>query len=186
MEKIYMKTIFSYIFNRYSEGGHKTLELNGHVASFEIDYSGTTALITNKGTLTIQDSTDINKDGTGKGGITYNALNPDTEWYPDNPSYPYPRYANNTITNMGTLVIESGLIENTTSGGASYAVDNNSTERDVSLLVKGGKVVGRVNFAIRMYANSTTNNNIANVTGGVIEGIRAIWLQLPGSSGQEN
>lgn len=161
------------------------LELNGHTMSFTPDLSGTTELIKNYGKLTIQDYSDTKKDGTGNGVITNKALSPDTSWSDENPEHPFPFYANNTITNMGTLIIESGRIENTTEGGAAYAIDNNSGTSEANVTINGGQIIGTKNFAIRMFANSATHNNVVNVTGGVIEGTRAIWLQLPGSSGVE-
>lgn len=163
----------------------KTLELNGHVLSFMPDLSGTTELIKNEGVLTIQDSSDEKNDGSGTGVITNKALNPDDKWSDEDPEHPFPFYANNTITNKGQLTIESGLIENLTSSGAAYAIDNNSNTSDAVVSVKGGKIVSPRNFAIRMFANSTKHKNVVNVSGGVIEGIRAIWLQLPGASGEE-
>ncbi len=168
-----------------SKDTKKTLELNGHTISFKPDLSSTTELIKNNGTLTIQDRTDISKNGGGTGLITNKALNPDDDWSDEDPNHPFPSYANNTITNSGELIIESGLIENTTSGGAAYAIDNNSGNNHAIVNVKGGKVLATDNFALRMYANSTTYNNIVNVTGGILEGARAIWLHLPGSSGAE-
>lgn len=163
----------------------KTIELNGHTLSFMPDLAGTTELIKNEGTLTIQDSSDVNKDGSGTGVITNKALNPDDDWSDEDPNHPFPFYANNTITNMGELIVESGIIENATEGGAAYAIDNNSTISDAIVIVNGGKIVASKNFAVRLYANSKTFNNKINVLGGVLEGIRAIWLQLPGSAGDE-
>jgi hypothetical protein len=150
------------------------LDLAGHVLSGVFDNEGSSALITNHGTLTI-----IDTGGTGK--ITNQALNPDTEWEPG-----FPAYANNTITNHGQLTIEGGRIENTTSGGASYVIDNNSTISDAVVVVEGGYIVNpNNNFAIRQFANSTKNKNSVTINDGVVEGTRAVWIQLPGSSGQQ-
>ena len=154
-----------------------TLDLNGHIIAYEPDLEGTTALITNNGSLTIEDNS-LKK--TGK--ITNQALNPDTEW-----EQGFPAYANNTITNFGKLIIEGGRIENTTDGGASYAIDNNSTVRDAILIVNGGYIVNpNKNLAIRQFANSTTHKNTVTINDGVIEGTRAIWIQLPGTGGEKN
>lgn len=163
----------------------KIIELNGHTISFMPNLAGTTELIKNEGTLTIQDRTDENKDGSGSGVITNKALNPDDEWSDEDPNHPFPFYANNTITNMGELIVESGLIENATEGGAAYAIDNNSTISNAIVTINGGKILASKNFAVRLYANSKTYINKINVSGGVIEGVRAIWLQLPGSAGDE-
>lgn len=160
--------------------GHtKTFELNGHSLSFTAEAVGTTALITNYGTLTIQDSTDIERNGSGTGKVTGFAVSPDMQEIPS--------YASNTITNNGTLIVNSGTIENTTASGASFAIDNNSGTSKATLTINGGKVfkpVSAGSTVVRLFANSTTNENIVNVTGGVIEGRRPIWIQLPGSNGQ--
>jgi len=160
------------------KGKEKVLELNGHSLSFASNLSSATDLIKNEGTLTIKDCTDVNKDGTGKGLITNKALNPDK-------THEFPYYANNTISNFGNLIIESGYLENTTEGGASYVIDNLSTINNAILQINGGKIVSPKNFAVRLYANSTIYKNTVTITNGILEGIRAIWLQLPGSSGEK-
>lgn len=153
-----------------------TLDLAGYVLSGVLNNTGSSALITNNGELTI---TDTSADKTGK--ITNQALNPDTTWEPG-----FPAYANNTITNHGQLTIQGGRIENTTSGGASYVIDNNSTISDAVVVVEGGYIVNpNNNFAIRQFANSTKNKNSVTINDGVVEGTRAVWIQLPGSSGEE-
>ncbi|MBQ8563119.1 MAG: hypothetical protein IJ443_04430 [Firmicutes bacterium] len=144
-----------------------TLDLNGKTVSGITDNTGATAVIENKGTLTIQDSSE---EGTGK--ITSAVSNPDTTMDP------YPSFANNTVNNRGDLVVESGTIENTTVGGACYAIDNYSGG---SVTVNGGTVEGKANFAIRMFVNSTDANNAVTVNGGIVKGTRAIWIHLAGS-----
>ena len=162
------------------------LDLNGYVIFGISNVQGTSALILNKGNLKISDNTDVNKDGTGKGAITNIAYNPDTDWDPNNQPYEYPSYANNTITNSGSLVIESGFIESNTGAGACYSIDNNSSGGNAIITVNGGRIAHTDNnFAIRMFCNSTTNMNKIIVNGGEIVGTRAIWLQLPGNSSQE-
>ncbi|WP_026400290.1 bacterial Ig-like domain-containing protein [Acholeplasma equifetale] len=166
--------------------GHtKTFELNGHAIVFTANLTGATALITNRGNLTIQDATDINKDGSGTGLIANIALNPDTDWDPNDPNDPFPTYANNTITNLGVLTVESGRIENrtTASNAAAYVIDNNSGTADALVIINGGKIAHGYNFAIRQFANSATKLNKVTVNGGIVEGTRAVWLQLPGSTG---
>lgn len=160
----------------------KTLELNGHIVSFTTSYEGTTALITNLGTLIIQDNTDTNKDGFGKGVITNKALNPDDDWKDEDPNHPYPTYANNTITNKGTLIIESGRIENSTAGGATYPIDNNSTTSDAIVYIKGGGIMQPKDAAIRLYANSSQYKNEVHVLGGLIEGSRGIMIHAHGKA----
>ena len=153
-----------------------TLDLAGHVLSGVLENVGGSALITNRGSLTIEDSS-TNK--TGK--ITNQAENPDTEWEAG-----FPAYANNTITNSGELIINGGHIENTTNGGASYVIDNNSGNGNAIVKINGGYIVNpNNNHAIRQFANSTVNQNSVTINGGTVEGKRAVWIQLPGSSGQE-
>ena len=153
-----------------------TLDLAGHVISGVLDNVGASALIANNGSLTIEDTS---TEKTGK--ITNQAANPDRDWEAG-----YPAYANNTITNSGMLIINGGRIENTTDGGASYVIDNNSTVRDAVVVVNDGYVVNpNKNFAIRQYANSTVYQNSVTINGGIVEGTRAVWIQLPGSSGQK-
>ena len=82
------------------------LDLNGKQISMNSLNQTTSFLINNKGNLTIKDSSDINKDGTGDGKITFNSTNPDLNSVPS--------YASNTITNSGVIIFESGTIENTT------------------------------------------------------------------------
>lgn len=154
-----------------------TLDLAGYVISGVLENVGASALIANNGYLTIEDSS---TDKTGK--ITNQAKNPDNEWEAG-----FPAYANNTITNSGNLIINGGRIENTTDGrGASYVIDNNSGNRDAVVIVNKGHIINpNGNFAIRQFANSTVNKNSVTINGGIVEGTRAVWIQLPGSSGQE-
>ncbi len=148
-----------------------TLDLNGHILSGIYSEAKASALITNNGTLVIKDS-----GSTGK--LTSSAENPDTDWGEEG----FPTYANNTITNLGHLTLLSGTIECATSGGACYAVDNNSGSRPATLVVEGGTIIHTANnFAVRMFCNSTVHGNTVNISGGTLEGKRAIWIQLPGS-----
>ena len=146
-------------------GNTVTLDLSGKVISGVSSAAKSSAVIINDGTLTIKDS------GTG-GKITALAQNPDTS--------SVPAYANNTITNYGTLNIEGGTIENSTSDDARacYPIDNNSTKRNVVLNITGGTVTGR--GAIRQFANSATFTNTVNISGGTVTGRSyAIWVQNP-------
>lgn len=153
-------------------GREVVLELNGFVLSGVSSTSGASALITNNGTLTINDSS---AEKTGK--ITTQAENPDTQW-----TAGYPAYANNTITNCGTLTINGGRIENVTGEGFCIPIDNNSTNRDAILVVNGGEIVHpNGNVAVRQYANSDTHQNSVTVNDGLLEGVRAVWIHLPSS-----
>ena len=156
-------------------GQNIVLELNGKTISGNTDSSKTYALITNKGTLVIQDNTDTNKDGTGTGLITTYISNPDEG--------DVPGYASNTITNNGFLTVKSGKIVNNGSGYACYAIDNqtNGNLYNPILIIDGGRMqqMNEYTYAVRMFANSTTNVNKCEVNGGVIEGGYGLWLQTP-------
>ena len=135
------------------------LDLNGNVLSGILGQSGTTALITNRGTLTIKDSS-----VSGNGKITNTATNPD--------SGDSPGYASNTITNNGKLTIESGYIESATTGGyAAYTVDNqtNGNAYTPELTINGGKLYNKATDAVRMFLNSDTKLNKVVINGGVID-----------------
>lgn len=153
-------------------GKQVTLDLNGYTLSGVSSTAGSSALIQNNGDLTINDSSEAK---TGK--ITTQAENPDTEWEAG-----FPAYANNTITNCGTLTINGGRIENITGEGFCVPIDNNSGNRDAILVVNGGEIVHtNGNVAVRQFANSATYKNSVTVNDGLLEGKRAVWIQLPGS-----
>ena len=153
-------------------GKQVTLDLNGHTLSGVSSTAGSSALIQNNGDLTINDSSEAK---TGK--ITTQAEKPDTEWEAG-----FPAYANNTITNCGTLTINGGRIENITGEGFCVPIDNNSGNRDAILIVNGGEIVHtNGNVAVRQFANSATHKNSVTVNDGLLEGKRAVWIQLPGS-----
>jgi len=137
-----------------------TLDLNGKTISYTSDVAGE-AMITNKGDLTI--------DGDGKIVYTYTGA--------ADASYGKGNY---TISNGGTLTLNSGVVENATAAmsHASYAIDNNSTGAVATVTINDGKVLNTNNYAIRQFVNG--NKNVVNVNGGEITGTRAIWLQLPG------
>ncbi len=151
------------------------LELNGKTISGNTDSTSTYALITNRGTLTIQDNTDTNKNGTGSGLITTYITNPD--------GGDIPGYASNTITNTGTLTVKSGMIVNNGDGYACFAIDNQTNGANYTpvLNIEGGRMqqMNAYTYAVRMFCNSTTNFNTVNVSGGIIEGGYGLWLQSP-------
>ena len=157
-----------------ASGKNIVLELNGKVVSYNSPAGNTQALITNRGTLVIQDNTDTALNGTGTGLIGADYTNPDTGEIPG--------YASNTITNGGTLTVKSGKIVNTATGGAAcYVIDNNSTTNNAILNIEGGYVYRARSQAVRMFCNSTTYQNTLNISGGIVEGGYAgFWTQLPG------
>ncbi|MBR3870454.1 MAG: Ig-like domain-containing protein [Clostridia bacterium] len=149
-------------------GQEIVLDLNGYTISGGYTEAASSAVITNKGKLTVKDSSDAQ---TGK--ITSAALNPDLAAIPS--------YANNTITNSGEFILESGTIECMTDAGAAYAIDVAWHTNDASVTIKGGKVTA-VRCAIRVVAWSNAKDTL-NIEGGEITGgTRGIWIHLPGSN----
>jgi len=136
-----------------NSGKDVTLNLGGKTLSYKPDDKGTTALITNEGSLTIE----------GQGTITNKATNPDNDWSADNPNDPYPVYANNTISNKGILVVESGTIENKSEGSACYAIDGYAGS---TTTIKGGTITA-VKTTVRVFNWSSTKATL-NVMGGEI------------------
>ena len=128
-----------------ASGKSVTLDLNGNTIYQTSTSSSESHLMAVKsgGTLTI-------KNGT----LSFAATTPDTAWGGEGQP-PYPGYANNTITNQGTLIIENATIENKTSkGGASYVIDNyagaNLTINEGTVLTQSGG-----DIAIRMFNGLT-------------------------------
>lgn len=154
------------------------LDLNGKTVSMADASGATAALIKNNGNLTITDGTE------GKAGkLSFNSTTPSAN----------NGYACNTISNYGTITIEAGTIENTTIGGACYALDNyagstatinggkltaektavrifNWTDGDAAkatLNVNGGEIYSKDGYAINV--NSGNAPAVAlNITGGTI------------------
>ena len=150
------------------------LELNGKKLSGLSVEAASSYVVENKGKLTVQDSSE---EETGL--ITTEALYPDTDWDSEDPADQYPSYANNTISNRGVLILESGTIENTSpAGGACYAIDNYDAG---SITVNGGAVSDTNYPAIRMFAGSESVTNSVTITGGTVTGTRAVWMQLTGT-----
>lgn len=148
-----------------AQGGNVTIDLNGYTISQEKAQTTTYAMITNKGTLTIMDTS---SEGNGK--ISYKDI---TEYTADI------NYASNTIRNEGTLTLESGTIENTSSDdvmnfGYPHAID---VYQGSTTNINGGTVKS-VNYdCIRMFCNSTTLPTIVNISGGNI--INRVTFQNP-------
>lgn len=142
-------------------GKEVVLDLNGKTVSMA-DASGKGAYaIKNNGNLTIVDNSDAK---TGK--ITFNSTTPDNSF----------GYATSTIGNGGSLTVESGTIENTTVGGASYAIDGIYHTDEASLTINGGTIVAN-KIAVRQVPFSATANNVVTVNGGTLTGATA-GLQL--------
>ena len=134
------------------------LELNGHNIEHTSDVAGTSQLINNYGELTI----------LGEGNINYHANNPDTNSIPS--------YASNAITNRGRLTIAEGVtVQNTSSGKASYAVDN-----DGYFHLNGGSVIA-LGTAVRVCIFNSTAAEVV-IDSGLIEGNEGLRIQLTGSN----
>ena len=133
-------------------GKNITLDLNGKTVTGNCTSGATSAVICNKGTLTINDSS---SDQSGK--LISNA----------DPAWRYSEadpggYASNLISNEGTLTVNSGTLYNGGDGSACYAIDNYSAGK---VTINGGRVDAKKSSAIRMFYN---NGGEVNVTGGVI------------------
>lgn len=122
---------------------------------------------------------------TGNGSIEAYAENPDVTW-----AAGFPGYANNAITNRGTLIIDGANVLVTTDKvgedghlGASYCIDSYAGS---TLTINSGEIINNQNIAIRLFTSSAGDDNKVNVTidGGKIEGSRGIWLQLAGSNSE--
>ena len=150
-----------------------TLDLNNFTIYSSSSSTGTTQVIWNKGTLTVEDNSEAKE-----GKITNVATGTDVLFAGNLPSYAY-----NIIKNEGTVVINSGILENQSTNYAAYAVDNNSTSNDVKLTVNGGTLYCPYNDAVRLFCNSTTKKNEVIINGGELisneEGCGGVWIQLP-------
>ncbi len=142
-----------------------TLDLNNLTLSGKSNVLGT-CLIKNEGNLTIKN-----------GVVTYEYTGA------ADPSFGKGNY---TIVNGGILTVEDATIENTTAYETNHmhsAVDNNSTSRDVKLVLNSGKIVNEKYVAVRQFANSATYKNEVIVNGGeIIAGKRAVYVQLLNSN----
>ena len=153
-----------------SAGNTITLDLNGKTVKGTDNTNGNFAFITNKGTFTIDDTSE-NHDGE----LVYGSQTPNMN--------PVPGYGNYTIENEGTLTIVAGTVRQTTRGPACYAVNNSSRSSDAVLNMQGGLMTSPGN-AIRAYGLSDTYENVVNVSGGSIAatGAGALMVQLGSSA----
>lgn len=135
------------------------LELNGHQIVGACTSNSTSALIRNLGTLTIQDNTDANKDGSGNGKLIAGA---DPTWTWDGSDNYSGSYASNLVRNEGTLIVESGNLLNVSTGSAAYGIDNYSAG---NVTINGGKVDAAKASAVRMFY---VNGGSVTVNGGIV------------------
>ena len=157
-----------------ASGETLTIDLKGQTVSYTSNVPGED-MITNNGTLTINDS-------VGGGKFTY--ANTDTT---------AANVTVSTITNNpgGVLTVNGGTVENTSSdanawqdsGIYPFAIDNvtNGTLGAASTTINGGTIESTYR-SIRMFANSTTDANTVTINGGEMVG--QVWLQSSNSSAQ--
>lgn len=139
-----------------------TLDLNGKTITGTDNATGSFAIITNKGALTI----------TGNGKITLTATN-NRGWNA------YSSVISNTVG--GKLIVESGIIEHLGGTDMAYAIDNltNGKGTYAETIINGGTIKSTYR-AIRMFLNGVEADNILTVKGGTVEGAnKAIWMQDP-------
>ena len=174
-----------------------TLDLNGKTVIGSCTEAGTSALIRNLGTLTINDS-------TGNGKLVGGA---DPTWTWDGSDDYSGSYASNTIRNEGALTVNGGTVYNASNGSAVYAIDNYGSGK---VTINGGTIDAKKASAIRMfYCNggsiTVTDGNIGHynsdedysymgiqvmggtdsdvtVTGGTIAGEYALYSNGTGES----
>ena len=146
-------------------GKEITLDLNGKTLSGTDTTTKSYALITNRGTLTIEDS-------VGGGKITLAATT-------DTGFDRYSSVISNTVG--GKLTVKGGTLEHLGGTSMAYAIDNltNGKGTYAETVIEGGTVKSTYR-AIRQFLNGIEAQNILTVTGGTIEGAnKSIWMQDP-------
>ena len=143
------------------------LDLNGKTISQTKAQTENYQMILNDGDLTIKSSVEGGK-------ISYT----DTKGG---------NFISNTITNRGTLTLESGRIENMSSqavaeAGFPYAIDTSiwGSASEVVINIKGGVVYCESYSSIRLRADSETEAVNVNISGGEVYG--RIEVQNPSSN----
>lgn len=144
------------------------LDLNGCTLSQEKAQTASYAMIVNKGTLTIKDSSPA-----ADGKVSYKDI---TTYSADN------NYASNTIRNEGKFTLISGTIENISSDnvmtyGYPHALD---VYQGSTTNIESGTVKSANYDCIRMFCNSTTAATTVNISGGNI--INRVTFQNPSSN----
>lgn len=132
----------------YLTGVRTTLDLNGHTVTLPVSEDGYAYSLTieHDASLTVIDSSasdDYGMEGTGK--LT--------------------SAADRTIDCMGTLILESGTIENTTSGYYSPAIYPHGSG---SVTINGGNVLAKIHAISSMDISGNTSNT--TIGGGYIYG----------------
>ena len=149
------------------------LDLNGKTISQVAPEAKESALITNRGTLKVKDST-ATKDGGvyTSGKITAMAEHPDSSY----------GYGNYTIENFGVLNIESGIVEQTSTGpGAYYPLD---AREGGTVTISGGLLRATYGVAVRQVSFGAAENTLT-ITGGEIIA-RAYAVQVTGMDANQH
>ncbi len=130
-------------------GQNITLDLNGCTVSMTDSSSAVSALIKNNGNLTITGEEEGSKLSFAT--TTPSAAN---------------AYASNTISNYGTITVLSGIIENTSVGGACYAIDNYAGS---TATIVGGKLIAeKTTLRIFNWTDGDAAKATLNIEGGEI------------------
>ena len=130
------------------------LDLCGYIVSMEDSSRAAACAIKNNGNLTIKDSS---RGGEGK--ITFVSTTPSASY----------GYSTSAVINTGALTVKSGNIENTTVGGASYAIDTAWYTSDTSITIEGGTITSQ-STSVRQVPFSATAKNVLTIKGGTITG----------------
>lgn len=144
-----------------SANKNTTLDLNGHVIKAANSKTGNIKV---SGKLTLKDSTDTNKNGTGSGKI-----------YTDT-AYAYGSMDQTVIAVYagGTFTMESGLIDtssftNDPANKGQFAVGmSDTTAKDTNIIINGGRITAGW-YAIAGHGEATAANYNITVNGGILE-----------------
>lgn len=144
------------------------LDLNGYTLSHTKECSESYQMINNEGTLTIVDSSEgatgkISFKDTGDGDSSFG-------------------WGSYTIVNSGTLVVESGTIENISSIEGRHMHDAIDNHTGATLTINGGEVKCENYVAIRLFAANENTDNKVIINGGTITGKFPIWPQKASGS----
>jgi len=149
------------------QAGHiTTIDLNGH----ELSYTSSTqneSMILNNGTLTIKDET-----AAKSGSVTYNYTGAADNTYGK---------GNYAINNSGNLTVEANINAVAGEVGKKFTHAFYAIHTSGSTTINSGKILNNTNNAIRQWVGSEEKSSDIIVNGGEIEGLRAIWIQLPSS-----
>jgi len=130
------------------------LDLNGKTVSMADASGATAAMIANNGALTIKDSSEDENGENGTGKLTFGTTTPSLN----------NAYASNTVSNRGILTVEGGSIENTSVGGACYALDNYAGS---TATINGGELTAE-KTTVRIFDWTNGAESVLNVNGGTI------------------